>query len=249
MHTSLYQQAGLDQHFENLWREIDAEYRSLPKRQVAPAVDEKVQEHIRQQFDPAHLKSTILEFWQNQLSSADVSVISQWLGSATGRKLTLAEIDASLSNDDAQYSRYLADLKNSPPTKLRIDLLRRLDKSVRASAASTDLGIHINLAAVTAQHAAGLAPADANTPEQQAKSHESDRAFIRAMMRQSTLKYNLFTYRHLDDQALREYIGFAESPAGENYHRSTFFAVREAMNKATLELERLLLGQNQQASR
>lgn len=247
--ASLYQQAGLDQHFEQLWQQVDAEYGLLPKKRDDSRIDLSVQMTIKKEFSESRIKESILEFWSQHMTEADIQVISKWLASSTGRKITLAEINASILVEEQAFSQYLSSLKTNPPSKTRIDLLRLLDKAVRASAASTDMGIHINLAAVTAQHASGQAPADAETLSEQAKSLEKDRGFIRAMLRQEVLKLNLFTYRHINNSELRDYISFAESTSGASYHESTFFAVRDALNKATLELQQQLQGQRQQTSR
>lgn len=245
----LYQQAGLDQHFDHLWQQIETEYKLLPKNRNDAALELTVEKTIEDEFSESNIKESILAFWQKHMEPSDIQEISDWLASATGRKITLAEINASILESDQELMQYLGNLKSAPPSKTRIDLLRLLDKAVRSSAASADLGIHINLAAVTAQHASGQAPADAQSVAEQAKSLESDRGFIRAMLRQEVLKFNLFTYRHISDDALRDYISFAESAAGEKYHKSTFFAVRDALSKATLELQQQLQGQRQQASR
>lgn len=245
----LYQQAGLDQHFEHLWQQVDTEYKLLPKKQADTSIDLSVQMTIKKEFSESRIKDSILEFWGQHLVATDIRAISEWLASPAGQKITLAEINASTLIDEQAYAQYMASLKNNPPSKTRIDLLRFLDKAVRASAASTDMGIHINLAAATAQHASGQAPENAEALSEQAKSLERDRGFIRAMLRQEVLKFNLFTYRHINNSELRDYISFAESASGASYHESTFFAVRDAMNKATLELQQQLQGQKQQTSR
>ena len=247
--ASLYQQSGLDQQFEHLWQQVDTEYQLLPKNRADSRIDLSVQMTIKNEFSENRIKESILEFWSQHLADADVQTITEWLDSSVGRKITQAEINASILADDQAFSQYMGSFKKNPPSKTRIDLLRLLDKAVRASAASTDMGIHINLAAVTAQHASGQAPADAESPSEQAKSLEKDRGFIRAMLRQEVLRFNLFTYRHINNSELRDYIRFAESASGASYHESTFFAVRDAMNKATLELQQQLQGQRQQTSR
>lgn len=247
--ASLYRQSGLDQQFAHLWQQIHTEYKLLPKKLADTRIDLSVKTTIKEEFSESRIKESILEFWGEHLTIADIQAISEWLASATGRKITLAEINASILVEEQAFPQYLGSLKDNPPSKTRIDLLRLLDKAVRTSAASTDMGIHINLAAVTAQHASGQAPADAESPSEQAKSLEKDRGLIRAMLRQEVLKFNLFTYRHINNSELRDYISFAESASGAHYHESTFFAVRNALSKATLELQQQLQGQRQRTSR
>lgn len=247
--ASLYQQSGLDQQFEHLWQQIDTEYKLLPKKQADSSIDLSVQRTIKKEFSESRIKESILEFWGQKLSDADTQAITEWLASPTGRKITLAEITASILADEQAFSRYLGSLKDNPPSKTRIELLRLLDKAVRSSAASTDMGIHINLAAITAQHASGQAPTGANTPSEQANTLENERGLIHAMLRQEVLRFNLFTYRHINNGELRDYTSFAESAAGAQYHKSTFFAVRDALSKATLELQQQLQAHRQQTSR
>lgn len=244
-YAALYRQAGLDQQFEFLWQEVSSEYVGLPKRQTKDSNEQTVLSLIESTFAENQLQETILAHWQKHLSDTEIKAISDWLASSLGRRFTLAEINASMGDNDSAMASYFEQLRAEPPSPKRIELLRLLDTAVRASAATTDMGININLAAVSAQFASGQAPEHAKTPAQQAKSHESDRGLIRAMIRQDVLRYYLFSYRNFDDQALRQYIAFAESPAGAKYHESTFFAVKAAMNKATQELQQQLQGQRQ----
>lgn len=247
-HESLYQQAGLDRQFEGLWREVRSEYAGLPKREESHDSEQTVLDLIESKFSEKQLRVSILDYWKQHLSLSDVKFVSQWLESPLGLELTLAEVNASVGQGDTAMPTYLNRLREAPPSKTRIDLLRLLDKAVRASDASTEMGMNVHLAAVTAQHASGQAPDNAATTEQQAKSLESDRGLIKAMIRQDVLRYNLFAYRNIDDESLRRYITFANSPSGENYHKSTFFAIKAAMLTASEELQRQLRGLPLQAN-
>lgn len=247
-HASLYQQAGLDQQLSHLWQQVQDEYSEQPKStdsNVSNVSDKAALSLINALFSEPQLRRTILEHWQEHLTKSELSSISSWLTSPAGRALTLAEINASIQQDDTELLSYWDTLHANKPSKARIDLLRALDTSVRSSAASTDMGILINLAAITALHASGLAPANTPTTAQRAKEHEGSRKLISAMTAQDILRYNLFTYRNFNNQSIQQYIDFAKSPAGVKYHKETFFAVRAAMTQATLELQQQLHVQKQ----
>ncbi len=236
-YEEVYQQSGLDRQLGTLWQQVIEEYQGLAKVAAEPTnTPYSLAPPIETQFSAANFRNSVIGVWQAQISADNIALILQWLKTPIGAKLTEAELEASVAAD-RDFSLFLKQLKDDPPSTSRIELLRQLEKALHSSAASTDLGININLAAYNARHALGLAPANALSPEQHAKSHENDRALIQALMRQDILKYNLFSYRHIPDDSIRAYTRFARSTAGENFHKATFFALRQAFSDAT---ERLL---------
>ncbi len=241
-HEELYQRSGLDQQLRFLWREISSEYVGLPKKVTHHLFEQSINSIIKTEFSEPRVREVILQKWAKDLSDEDISKISEWLDSPIGRNLTTAEISASTASDESELALYLTSLRQHPPSRKRIELLRLLDKAVYASEAATDIGIQINLAAVTALHYSGFAASNAKTPVDQTELHERDRSLIRAIMKQDVLRYNLFMYRALEDETLRAYIEFAESPAGARYHESTFLATRAALAKATVELQNQIQG-------
>ncbi len=240
-YQQLYLQTGLDQQMLSLWTEVDAEYKALQKKAIKTTADQSASASslIQSHFSELALRKTIIATWQQQLGQSDIEQISQWLSSVKGKAITQAEIEAALSSDD-EYATYFSALKNDPPSKARMQLLRQLDKAVHGSAASTDLGIQINLAAYNARLGAGLAPDEAISPAQQASAHEQDRSLIQAIIGQDLLRHNLFSYRDIIDDSLRDYIAFANSPSGQRFHQSTFSATRAALQHASQKLQSAL---------
>lgn len=246
-HAELYRSVGLDAHFATLWRQIDDTYRALPKAGAGTRADID-SARFQQRFGPEALREHVLAGWREQLSGDDITVAALWHESALGHTLSQRELEA-VELKPATLTVFLRELRDAPPPASRLTLLRRLDQAVGASAAATDLGGHIELAAVAARQANGQAPAAAPTPAQVAETQRRDRNFIQALLRQEVLRTNLYIYRDADEADLLAYLAFAESPAGARFYRSTLRALGEAIEAGSAELQASLSGQNQQASR
>jgi|GEM_PF-4255386 len=232
----LHQASGLEKQLETIWENVRDETQSLSNVALSPDAVEALTPAIQQHFAEQKLRESILSHWSESLSEDDIHTITAWLQSPAGQQLTQAEIAAAKNSDDAVLGAFIQKLKENPVAQSRVELLQTLDASVAMSIHAADMYITFNLTALGILHGTSLATASAPTLEKQSAFHEDNRQLIETLIKQDLIRYNLYTYRDIDDQVLQKYIDFAESPSGQSYLKATHEAITAALAISTSKL-------------
>jgi hypothetical protein len=187
---------------------------------------------VAEAFNATVLLDTVERHMQENLSEAEIRTILKWIDSPLGRKISRMEAGASTPEAYMEIRR----LSEKPLEKSeRVTLLLKLDDAVKATEVGLSISINLQVAFILA--------VTSELPEDQRPSFDRimaevnhDRPRMRQAMERETIAGFLYTYRHLTDGEIREYIAFAESEAGKKYHAVTSQGLNMALMQAGLAL-------------
>ena len=191
---------------------------------------------INREFADAELREQSLrilrESWQEGHAAATLS----WLGSETGRRITLLEEYASTAEGAEEMQGFAAELTAAPPRPGRVALLNRLNQAFDGTRLAVDTTLAMALAVAVAANAA--------QPEDQQLSGQSLRAGINEgrpvltrQMQKLLVVYYLFTYHELSDTEVAAYADFLESEDGSWYVNSMSAAYLQPLMAQALGLD------------
>jgi hypothetical protein len=211
----LYQESGT----QLAMRQLPAGFNAYLAQQadVPPVVTRAFQTAIHETLDSNRTDSTFLARLGPALNEPTIKAALAFLKSKTGRTVTEAERFASTPEGAIAMQKFLSD---APPEMdpARADLLRVLDTATRSSEISTYQALAI-------AHGILLAFDEARPEGERLGSDaiwaevKKGEAQVMFNTRQETLLYFQYTYRAVTKEELREYMEFAISEHGEEYHR------------------------------
>jgi hypothetical protein len=211
----LYQESGTQMAMRQLPAGFNAYLAQQPD--IPPRVTRAFRTAIHETLDSNRTDSTFLARLRPALNEPTTNAALVFLKTKTGRTVTEAERLASTPEGATAMQQYLRD---TPPEMdpARTDLLRVLDAATRSSEISTYEQLAI-------AHGILLAFDEAR-PEGQHLGSEAiwaevkkNEAQVMFNARQETLLSFQYIYRAVTKEELREYLEFANSEHGQEYHR------------------------------
>ena len=208
------------------------------RENTPPRIYRALETAFKETVSGARLDSMFLSRLRPMLSIPTAKDALKFLRSPTGRSATEAERQASTPEAAARMEEYFKELTpDSDPS--RRDLLRILDAATRTSEAMANLNMSI-------QHAFAVA-LDAAGPEAERRGSDVLWALIRQNEAQARFEAQqqaaiifLYTYRALSKKELREYIDFATSESGLDYHRVITNVTLETLMDVNREMAKVL---------
>jgi hypothetical protein len=229
----LYVKSGLEKQIQDVPRSIQAgldqpllEAEQFPE--PSPRVISLMKSLAPEAFAPEKLKAVVLPEIKARLTTPDLQAVLKWLDSPLGIKCTRLEEEASTPEAYAEISKYAAQLKKSPPTPERLKIIQKLDVALKATQASVEMALNLQVALSLAVNATlpkeqQQSPADIMS---EIKQHQPE---IEAALRLESLVSLIYTYRSLTEAEIKQYIKFATSPAGSKYQEVADAAVKKAL--------------------
>ena len=211
----LYQDSGAQMAMRQLPAGFNAYLAQQPD--IPPRVTRAFRTAIHETLDSNRTDSTFLARLRPALNEPTTKAALAFLKTNTGRTVTDAERFASTPEGTIAMQEYLRD---TPPEMdpARTDLLRVLDTATRSSEIATYQQLAI-------AHGILLAFDEARPETERLGSDaiwaEVKKGEAQAMFdaRQEMLLYFQYTYRAVTKDELREYLEFANSEHGQEYHR------------------------------
>jgi hypothetical protein len=179
-------------------------------------------------FSAARFKASILNEFRKKLSLADLQKTLDWLNSPIGRQITFLEENAATSEAYTQMQQLALQLEKTPPLPERIKIIERLDSATKTTETSIRVAMNTQLAIAMAI-AAALPREQQPSPDSLIAENKKNRHQVESVMRTQTYVSFLYMYRGLSDEELMQYISFASSPAGINYHHVGISGLEKAM--------------------
>lgn len=181
---------------------------------------------MRQQFAADKLKQSIRAQLQQNLSDKDIRAVLAWLETPLGKKITAQEIAASSvqAHQDVQdtIDKLLSDSD-------RFALIRQLDAATGASQATLAMTLNMQKAMMYGMMSAAPGSVSEQQVQQMIQAIEPQ---LRSQMELMVVASMTYTYRELSDDEINQYIAFASSQAGKNYHQAFTEALSAAMAEA-----------------
>ncbi len=240
----LYGKSGMEKQIKQLPKLIqvgfdqalaaDGRLKAIPRSAIG-----KMRTSIQTVFAPENIKKTILVECRESLSHDDLKKVLGWLDSAIGRKFTQLEESASTPEKYIEMQRFASQLQKSPPEPERLEILQQLDSAVKATETNIEVVMNTQLAIAVAI-AASLPKEQQPTYDNLVAAVERSRPQIEDAMRIQTLVFVLYTYDSVTYAELGQYIAFASSPAGTNYHNATISGLKKALLKGAYKWGELI---------
>lgn len=231
--NTLYGKSGMEKQIEQLPMlmqvgfdqavAVDDRLKTIPRNVIG-----EMRMSIQTAFAPENIKKAILGECREKLSHDDLKKVLGWLESPIGRQFTQLEEAASTPEKYIEMQRFASQLKESPPEPERLKLLQQLDSAVKATETNVEVAINTQLAIAIAI-AASLPKEQQPTYDNLVAAIEQTRPQIQDAIRIQTLVFALFTYVSVTYAELGQYIEFASSQAGTNYHNATISGFKKAM--------------------
>lgn len=210
--------------------------RKLPQSAIS-----QIKGAIAAAFAPDGIKKVIASECMDKLSLDDLHNILAWLNSPLGKKLTHLEETASTPEKYKEIVQYAQQLQKSPPAAERIDIMRKLDTAV--GSAQTNVEVAMNMQVAVAIGIASSLPREQQpTYDELVKRAEQHRGQIENAVRNQTLVSLLYTYQSVGQKELDQYISFASSPSGVNYHAATLAGLKKALLKGGYKWGEIISG-------
>jgi hypothetical protein len=186
------------------------------------------------------LQADITARLTRKLTVGDMKNALVWLESRPGRAITTAEELSSTAFDGQRFASHLENLKKSPLSPKRVELIREMMIVTNAVAA-----------AVATQEAVGLGVAigiNSLQPREQRVSESELRRRLHQLMppdkvrgaleEQLPLLYS-YVYREIRDADLEQYLAFLKGPHGKRYQDGMTSAYIEGLTKASVKVGEL----------
>ncbi|ARU58772.1 multipass membrane protein [Oleiphilus messinensis] len=237
----LYLQSGI--------QDAIAQFPSILKEGVASSAAEsehstrytqQVTEIIERTIDVDDLGSQVKQHLNSKLSSEHVDSILAWLMSPLGQKVVKLETTAATMAGFEEMSAQTVTLQKQYKGTPREKLFENFDRATRTTEAALETAMAVQLALVGAFADAGQG---AGMPDYAMLTEmvEANRFMTRGLIGQQVFTNYLYTYRTLNDDELKRYIRFAESPAGLRYFSALNEALRSALIAPSKEIGRSIL--------
>lgn len=198
-------------------------------------VIDEVAREVRKAFSPGVMRAVITARLRGNLSEADARAALKWLDGPVGRKATRLEEAASSPEAQKAIEQFAATLDKNPMSRQQVDLIKHLTDAMQSVDAALDTTLDIQKAVA----AAALAASEQGDMESLPLLFEridKRRDEMRFYFEKTILISNLYTYQSLSVEELQAYKAFVKSPAGKQYHRTMFAALRQATTQAALRL-------------
>jgi len=192
------------------------------------SVIDEARSSIKTVFASENIKNTILGECRETLSHDDLKKVLYWLESPIGRQFTQLEEVASTPEKYIEMQQFASQLQKSPPEPERVKILQQLDSAVKATETSVEVAMNTQLAVAIAI-TASLPKEQQPTYDKLVAAIEQNRPQIENAARIQTLVFALYTYGGVTYADLGQYIAFASSPAGTNYHNAIISGLKKAL--------------------
>jgi hypothetical protein len=229
----LYAKSGMEKQFEQVPLVIQAGFdQAVRKDERLQKLPQNLTAVIRalapEAFTPESLKAAMVAELRNKLTVQDIKKVLAWLDSPLGKNCTRLEEEASTPETLTELEKFAAQIKNSPPTAKRLDLLRKLDTAIKG--AETNIEIAINNQVAIALAANATLPAEQQIPPAQIiREMAKIRPQVEAAVKAQTLISDMYTYRSLTEAQIKQYLDFLRSPAGSKYMSVSMAAFKKAL--------------------
>jgi len=163
-------------------------------------------------------------FLENQ-KPQNIRLVVQWYQSVLGKKILRLENEANEPSTRLAMERFTRKLRESPPSKLRMRLVKRIEHAANITEAAKTLFLEyvrlvhpFNKRVDTKEHYKNLKVLKGN---------------IAKHIRKVVLRRMLFSYREIKNKDLEKYVKFLGSPAGQWFSQAKLNGLNKGIKKAS----------------
>ncbi len=192
---------------------------------LPPALYQALLESSNRRFAAQAMDQRALQALSSNL--ADPQPALQFFQGEVGRKVITDEIRASRGDQLALYGK---GLPRSDAGATRRQLIAELARALPAREAGAE--VSLALAGVAADSLSEMLPGVLGEGQTQSLLN-TQRERLQQQIGSDLDNTLLYVYRDLTDAELKQFVEFAQSPAGQDYYRAALIALRSAMGDAS----------------
>lgn len=213
----VYRRSGMQEQLGGYSRNLETLVASR-RDEIAPRMFQSLQKALRAASDSIEMDSTFLARFRTQLSATTTRSALTFLDSSVGKAVTAAERRSSTPEGMAGAERFFKEQNPEQGEPTRARLLRVLDTATGASDMMAYEMLAMNHAIAVALDAQ-RPPEERQGPNRLWTLIRQNEGQARAEAQQRALASFFYIYRAISKDELREYIRFATSDDGLDYHR------------------------------
>lgn len=236
----LLEKSGMTQQLADIEPSLEAQLNLDPAigGGVPEARLERVRAAFRNAFSGERLHGSARTWIAEAVSPEVATQALAWLGSEPGRRITALE-DAAGRLEGFEARAAAADELFQRLPQRRVERYVRLARATLAGEGSSTVAIDLTLATARGLAAIDGEPAEPRVAAIRAQL-EKDRPAMAQSLEQRFVMLFAGAYESVDDKDLDLYIAFAESAAGQSYHRAMIKVLDQVMDQAGGDVARLL---------
>ena len=191
-------------------------------------------------YDPSKIKQIVFTHIDQNLAAKDMRIALNWLRSGIGRKITALEEASSAPDALEKMNSYAKGLVSNPPSKSRINLIKRLDSATHSS----EIGIKLMETSMLGLMGGleAMQPKESQMgKEQLEQSMAAQRPELQKSFQELATSSFLYTYQSLSNAELKRYVSFLET-SGKTYQTVASAALQKALISASDNLAKAIVG-------
>lgn len=240
----LYAKSGMEKQFGQFPSYLQADLEQTAKerdraQKLPPNFLTAMRAAIPEAFAPEKIEETVLTEFSEKLTTEDIKKILIWLDSPLGKKCTQLEEAALAPEGQAEMARFVARLKEAPPTPERLRALRELDSAIKGTETAVETAIQAEFAVIFAFNST-LPKERQSSPDTVLREMEKSRPAIEAEVKVMTLNILLFTYRTLTEAEIGRYTDFSKSAVGLKYSSTSMAAMKRVFLECAVKWGKLI---------
>lgn len=224
------QSAGIEKTAYKMETQLFAD--PMAQSQFPPGQITMIKNMMSRVFEPEEWLRSIRRRMLADYQPGSMKALHKWYQSPLGKKVVQAEMMDLNEGMTEQKREFLNQLKYNPPQENRLEMAERLETTV----GMTDYTMDTFLTLIKV-----LFPFN----DQWKKLHvravsQNVRDDLFDPAREYYLQSFLYKFRDFSEKELSEYVTFATSPSGKWFYRSYFRGSKDALEKTSLELQKLM---------
>jgi hypothetical protein len=232
--------SGLHPQLPGLARTLGLEF--VPRQNgLRPKDVEAITQVVSRHLVAERLYPVILEDFRRRVDQKDLDAMAVWFRSPLGAKISAIEVAASRPEALEKLAAFAEQIKTSPPSPARVDLIQRLDWVSGATHDTTEMLLVVSASFARASMAT-MPPERRATPGLLQRRVDEMRGRLGRAVTEQMQTQMLYVYAPLDDAELLQYVTFVASPAGRAYGRATRAAVMKVVREAADRTARDIVG-------
>ena len=222
--NTLFQLSGLEDVLENI-ESVVKMTGNINEEALRPGQGELSSRIMNKAYSPKKFYRTLKRSFIENYKPQHVRLAVKWYQSALGKKILGLENELNDPANRLAFESFVKKLLNSPPSKMRIRLVERLEHSAHVTEAAQTLFLEY----VRLMH-------PFNKKVDTKGSHKTLKALkgnITEHIREVVLRRMLFSYRDIKNKDLEKYARFLGSSVGQWFSQAKLKGLNKGIKKAS----------------
>ena len=200
----------------------------IQSEKLSPMMANTIGNLVGSSFSAEEIEQQIITNLQASLTSSQLQAVHDWYETPVAKKITAAEIAASMPSEWEKVRARAAELNRQYKGTLKADMFDRFDRAARATETAVDTTIAVQLGLASSMAAFS---SDSANHEELRQRIESQRGTLRGIVGQQVFDSYLYTYENIGAQEMDLYLSFLESSAGAAFSNVVTDSVQRAITE------------------